>query len=294
MGDQGEGQPSSEESKGEGRKRIGLWRRGLFVGCIVVAGAVAFLADGSTLAKNLGWNTPVNTAGGSSAAADRSADADAAPSLPQLMETRGATEPGTSRIVPETNQVGDCFVFTKDERQQTACDAVHNAQLYALSEPCNKVVLFEFLGGNPGVDVVRRDLVNEESPNGGCTVALPPPLKLSMSLQNVLTGEETDFMRQCYDARRDRDVGCEDVHTAEVVKTEGPGSVTALDCNQAAEVYLGLGRDEFIDQLSVVQRETSLFRRCLVEAKGDNVLTSTLRLVSRSALPIAADDGVRQ
>lgn len=259
------------------------WKKALITVVLVVAGLVAFLADWTTFRSNITDSQAPGSATNPSISVPENSSTQTSeqskpPTTPSSTEPQGAPEVG-------------CFLRKSDALQWTACDSPHNAEIFPSQQTCDQHVVFDYLGGTPTIDVLRRDLQIEERSGVGCLLEFPGDVELTGSLKNALIGKESDFVRQCYDGRNDRYVSCDKIHTAEVVRTVSAESSEEARCTEAAEVYLGLSLTGFGDQLAVETRETNQFKQCLVKVKGDNVLTATLRNITHSSLPVTADDG---
>lgn len=267
--------PASDEKKTKSRLAKIILSAGAFV-----AAAIAVLANGTTFVGNVaGWFEPPQST--------------ASALVPHSTPSED-TKYSVGESVPLSNFAdSECFLVDKGTKQSIDCSIPHNAELFSAQTACSDEALFEFLGADLSIDTLRHDLQVTEIPNTGCQITLPSGIQVAGSLKMSLPGDKGDFLRQCYDAIRDRDVGCEEVHTAEVVGTFKNGSTTNPNCMDAAEVYLGVHRERFDNQLSVEMETSGTTRRCIAKARGENILTATLRNISQSALPLSADDGSR-
>jgi serine/threonine-protein kinase len=177
---------------------------------------------------------------------------------------------------PAALAVGDCLDAAS---APTACDGAHAAEVYSTSG-CTPQALLQYLGGRPGIDVLRQDLVLE--PVGtACTVGLPDA-DLDGPSGGVLDGR-ADEWRRCLD-----DDGaalpCSGPHAAEVV-FEQQAATDALNCTARAGDYLGVPFSRHVADLAAREAGTT----CVVEVRGSNVLTASLRDLDQSALPLEAD-----
>ncbi|WP_461635922.1 hypothetical protein [Glutamicibacter soli] len=263
-------------------KRIGacLVAIGVFAG-----GLAAFLDNGTNFLNNVSTSPAFKPEHNQVQPGQSSPAVQAPATTPEADNTLSSLSPGDFDE--------GCFLAEQDNLKRIACDSPHNAEIFAPSQSCNQETLFKYLGGVPGVDVLRRGMDITDATGKGCMLTLPPEIQLTTTAAMSLTNKNSEFMRQCYDAKTNSDVGCDEIHTAEVVKTFAPESTETANCVEAAERYLGISSANFTTQLTVEQQESNDSRRCVVAAKGDNILTATLRDISNSSLPLTADDGIR-
>ncbi|WP_409331751.1 serine/threonine-protein kinase [Trujillonella humicola] len=172
--------------------------------------------------------------------------------------------------------VGDCLDASS---APTACDGAHATEVYATGE-CPPAALLDYLGGRPGTDVLRQDLVLGTA-GAACTVGLPDA-DLDGSSAGVLDGP-ADEWRRCLDDDG-AELPCSQPHAAEVV-FEQQAPTDALNCTARAGEYLGAPFSRHVADLVVREAGTT----CVVEARGSNVLTASLRDLGSRALPLEAD-----
>ncbi|MBM7806401.1 serine/threonine-protein kinase [Geodermatophilus bullaregiensis] len=176
--------------------------------------------------------------------------------------------------------VGACL---DDGGAVTSCAVAHAAEVVATGGDCDEAALLAYLGGVPGQDVLREvDLgarVVGDTPV--CVVGVPAGSPAG-SAQDALLDRAGDVWRLCYD-QVGREVSCAEPHEQEVV-AEGAAGET-LDCRARASAYLDRPFDQFATQLRLPEDAT----RCVVEVRGDNVLTASLRRLGSTALPVEAD-----
>lgn len=268
------------------KKHKKKWPRWTIAGVLAGLGLVlGILADSSTLWTNIFGSHDSPTAANQVQPGHSSPAVQAPATTPEADNTLSSLSPGDFDE--------GCFLAELDNLKRIACDSPHNAEIFAPSQSCNQETLFKYLGGVPDVDVLRRGMDITDAAGQGCILTLPPEIQLTTTAAMSLTNKNSEFMRQCYDAKTNSDVGCDEIHTAEVVKTFAPESTETANCVEAAERYLGISSANFTTQLTVEQQESNDSRRCVVAAKGDNILTATLRDISNSSLPLTADDGIR-
>jgi hypothetical protein len=148
--------------------------------------------------------------------------------------------------------------------------------------------LLGYLGGAVGADVLRSDLSlsTASTADGGtvCTVGWTDG-SLTGSQRGVLTSPAGDDWRRCRLATGS-EVPCSERHTAEVVfdRSDTQDQTAALNCEARAGQYVGRPFDQVADELKAVEDGG----QCVVEVRGDNVLTASLRNLRSNALPIEA------
>ncbi len=236
----------------------------------VLAAAVVVLAALVALALVIPWSGDDGDDGGG----------DAAPS-----SVPGATDAGSTATEGEANSsvatvsVGTCL----DAAGATAgCDTPHEAEVVAMGA-CEPGSAFGYLGGAPAQDVLRTDLGLQSATVAGQEVCVltGPGAPWSASNQDVLLGRAGDVWRRCGD-ELGRETPCDEPHTTEAV-FEGTGA-EELACGARADDYLGKPFDQVADRLRLVVAGTT----CVVEVRGDNVLTASLRRLGPSSLPLEA------
>jgi serine/threonine-protein kinase len=188
------------------------------------------------------------------------------------------TEPAGGAATDAPLAVGSCL---DAGGVAVSCDSGHAAEVFSASGDCPAADLLAYLGGRPGEDVLRTDLVLTALPGGGCAVRAPADL-LTAPSRDVLLGSDGDAWRRCSDALS-REVSCAQPHVAEVV-FEQSAATEPLACADRADAYLGAPFDRVSQDLRLVEDGP----RCVLEVRGDNVLTASLRRLGTSALPLEA------
>jgi hypothetical protein len=146
--------------------------------------------------------------------------------------------------------------------------------------------LVGYLGGTPGEDPLTSLLTlgTVDVPGGAvCTVAAPRETRSAS--QGVLGTSAGAVWRRCTDAGG-TDVLCTEPHTTEVVfdRTEAADPNAPLHCQARAGECMG----KPYDQVSADVQSKDDGSSCLLEVRGDNVLTDSLHGLRSSALPIQA------
>jgi len=107
--------------------------------------------------------------------------------------------------------------------------------------------------------------------------------------ERVLSSAAGSFWRRCQDRRTGQStVSCADEHTGEYVRVQAGTSVDQSRCERATDAYLGAGLSRLGDRL--VMRvladspPTSDQPHCLVETRGPELLTASIRNIRTSGL----------
>ncbi|MGY1771887.1 protein kinase domain-containing protein [Blastococcus sp. SYSU D00813] len=209
-------------------------------------------------------------AGGGTATDGGSPGSSAVPSAP------AGEEPAPATATAAALAVGDCLDAAS---APTACDGAHAVEVYSASD-CSPQALLQYLGGQPGTDVLRQDLVLG-TVGTACTVGLPDA-DLDGSAGGVLDGR-ADQWRRCL-ADDGAALPCSEPHAAEVV-FEQQAATDPLNCSGRAGAYMGVPFSRH--DADLVAREAGT--TCVVEVRGSNVLTASLRDLDQGALPLEAD-----
>jgi len=194
--------------------------------------------------------------------------------------TRSTSNPG---ILPK---VGSCL---DANASLSACDASHRLEVYSLSLPCNEDSLLQYLGGNPGEDVLSTNLIKSISRIGGqqiCVVQRPEgPTNGNAHL--ILDGPAGDTWRRCLDTRfGHREVSCAAPHTDEFVFLGSPPLGQAVDCTQKAVEYMAVSETADLSAVTIRSATEGKQSACLVEVLGNNLLTASVRRLGTNAFPI--------
>ena len=193
--------------------------------------------------------------------------------------TSSSPLPPPLSATPASIAVGSCL---DDGGVPTACDTAHAAEVFDLSGNCSHSSLLDYLGGSPGQDVLRADVSIRSWQTDdllACIVDEPVDARASSS-QDSLLGRSGDVWRRCRD-QLSREVTCADPHKAEVIY-EQQAAGQSLDCKARADTYLQTPFDGHSEDLQLLQDGAY----CYVEARGDSVLTHSLRRLGSSALPL--------
>jgi hypothetical protein len=172
---------------------------------------------------------------------------------------------------------------------RTPCDTEHAAEVFNASGDCSSDALLGYLGGAAGEDVLRDNLpINTVILDAAtvCSIGSPDGM-LEGPNKDALLGSNGDRWRRCGD-ELGRDTSCAGPHKSEVVFDRG-ASAEPLDCPTRAEAFLGRPYGQVSDDLALRQNG----RLCVIEVRGDNMLTRSLRRlgVGSEPFPVTARSG---
>ncbi len=257
--------PSSNKKK-ESRVNLGTIAAVATVGALIVAIATFVL---QFFGPSLGIGANITPQSSSSASV--------------VAENRDTPPSGTSRDVPASVPSAAQGRCLDESWNQASCDRAHSAELVSTEGPCDLQALTRFAGGNIPEDTLRPDLVPTTLDGVGCVVTLPPGL--ATTIQNGLSNQDHAALRQCWDQFSDRDVSCDKAHTAEVVYS-GPGAESG-SCRSRADTYTQNAFSRYEAKLEVLSRDSGETLSCLVQIRGSNELTGSLKNLGAKALPLS-------
>lgn len=206
-----------------------------------------------------------------------------APSVGGSAETMGTAHEEAAPTPVADLQTGTCGRLEGETFAPIPCDAAHSAEIIPASGGCDTEALIRYAGGNPEADVLHED-VRVEEVAGACSARLTG-MDLQQSLEDILRQENGVWLRECMDGPSGEVVPCGEEHTGEVVFRENPADPSDLRCQEHAAEYMGTPLQRHYRELNVVSTEESP-RRCVVEARGANSLTGSLKNLGSNAVPI--------
>ena len=216
-----------------------------------------------------GWNDPPASTSPSSA----SSNSESSP------PTAGASAIATQGAAPE----GSCL---DADNEATPCDAPHVSEVFDATGDCSVTSLLRYLGGKPDGDVLLSSLEIASTDDHGaslCTVSSPIG-SLVGNNEDVLLSTAGDAWRRCLDELM-REIPCANEHKSEVIY-DGISGGEAVDCARRADEYLDTPFAHRARDLELLQND----RTCVISARGDNILTGSLRRLGTSALPLEAQN----
>ncbi|MDQ0922406.1 hypothetical protein QF038_000914 [Pseudarthrobacter sp. W1I19] len=201
---------------------------------------------------------------------------------PSVNDTRAPNGLGVSPPEVEGTKAGACL---DEAGTEMSCDRPHFSELIAASGPCDLPALVTYAGGVLTRDVLRGDLIPSETSNG-CTVVLPAGL--SSKIQNGLLRSDHAALRQCWDRFSERNVSCDQAHTAEAVYFDSDPGAAPTSCVLHADSYTNGAYTRNQGQLEALVLTSGSSVSCLVQARGSNELSGSLRNLGTGALPLHA------
>jgi hypothetical protein len=174
--------------------------------------------------------------------------------------------------------------------QVVPCERQHAHEVVNIGD-CDEAALVEYLGGEPGLDVVFLSTSTLDIPGAAaavCVVSDQEGLASVTSVQDVLMTERGSAFRWCLDQRQ-TDVPCSEPHVAEIVGAADADLEAEPDCKAAAETYMSTVYERVAQDLRVFADRRTDGIRCVVAARGRNLLTRSLRDLDVAPVPLVAD-----
>lgn len=199
-------------------------------------------------------------------------------------ETTETTQEKAPTPAPVTDpKPGTCGRIEDETFVSMPCDAPHSAEVIPASAGCGIEDFVRYAGGNSDLDVLHEDIQTGEV-EGVCSARLAGT-DLQQSFKDILRQDNGQRFRECVDGLAGEIVPCSEEHTGEVVFREDPANPADLQCDERAAEYMGTSVQGHYLELNIVSTEESP-RRCVVEARGANSLTGSLRDLGSKAVPI--------
>jgi hypothetical protein len=247
------------------------WSRhywGKIVSAVLFLAAVA--AIGSFVITDLGFKpwlqtAPTSTPGSQNAVPSGGTESD------------GASPPGGA-----DKKAGACL---DEAGSLLSCDRPHSSELVTTTAACDLSALVGYAGGIFTRDVLRGDVAPAETSHG-CIVKIPEGL--STKIQDGLSRGDHATLRQCWNRFTERDVSCDQAHTAEVVYFNPDPGATEISCGAHADSYTADAFGRHQEKLEVIRKTSGPAVSCLVQARGSNELIGSLRNLGTGALPLQA------
>lgn len=158
------------------------------------------------------------------------------------------------------------------------CRGTHRYEVLPAGGDCTLRVAVTYLGGRWLVDVPMGVRVVDWA-GGRC--ALDAGRNVHGSARDVLHEPGADW-RRCADGRRKIVVRCSIPHTGEYVGTGSTGPATQKQCADAVRKYINKAPAGYLDKLEIKPLDVL----CLVSARGDHLLTTTVRNLGVWPVPV--------
>ena len=220
------------------------------------------------------------------------------PSNPAISpSSTSATTPPTTTVAtgaPQTSgpedrnagvddDVGRCLSATQTP---LPCDGPHIAEVIGPASDCSKATLVRYLGGLTEVDVLTPAASVAVRDIGDSSLCLGnTETVLTAHAQDAFVQGRGDEWRWCIDDRSARNVACSEPHTAEVI-SEPSLDGESLDCRRRADEYAATDLSRYAFDIAVSARGPEEAKQCVIEVRTSSVLTTSLRGLRSSALPI--------
>lgn len=205
-------------------------------------------------------------------------------SKPSPINSPQSSAMAEGRSTPETKTGSAEGACLDAAAAMASCDQAHAAEIISSDGPCDLSALVEYAGGTIHTDTLRHDLLPASADSIGCTVAVPSGL--TTKIRDGLLDRDHAVLRLCWDRFSERDVSCDQSHTAEVVYSDGALETEQADCRTHAEVYTANAFSRYESKLEILTRNSGNTVSCLVQVKGSNELRGSLKHLGTMALPI--------
>ncbi len=186
---------------------------------------------------------------------------------------------GTSEAAQVRGGSADCL----HGANTVSCHRDHDGEVLAV-DPCTIDSLTAYLGGRPGMDVLRPDLV--VGPELGFTCVARFPFLLDRQASGALEDDDGSAWRWCRNSRSGADVSCIEPHDEEVVALQAADSLQELDCVDEAGEYMSVVWERVQSELDVYEEQLDGARICVVAPRGANSLEGTLKDLGTNSLPL--------
>ena len=236
----------------------------------IIAGVVAVATLGLDILDR------VETRPEATAASRSAVDPPAAPNATLSPATTVSAAPPQASPIPASSCIDD---------SGTAVDCREPHHLEQFGGACTSTGMIRFMAGQAGLDVVLATVSRRAN---GCAINIP--VKVTDTAAGALARSGDDAWRRCVDKQRDLLVACNEDHTGEYLATGAVHKANLSECNEAAERYMGQTLDNVADLLAVrivdqIDKDPSA-ARCLIEVRGSQPLTASLRRLGVSPVPI--------
>jgi hypothetical protein len=169
------------------------------------------------------------------------------------------------------------------------CRETHRYEEIPQAPTCTEAVVTGFLGGLATVDV----LVAHPAALPGVTCALDAGHDVNDSAKDVLQTDDHAVWRRCFDKAKNSNIPCSEDHTGEYVATGNPRRATEADCLVAAATYLDQLPGNLTEDLIVRPIDVKTGHpdpaRCIIDARGNHRLTTTVRNLGSRPVPILSN-----
>ena len=199
---------------------------------------------------------------------------------PSSTPTLPTSPPATTALSPSGPR---CWTVS---RVLIDCREAHRYEEIPQPQACNQAAVIDYLGGLTALDVsVARP---GAAPGGGCW--LDAGRTVSGSAQGVLQSESAPSWRRCVDQRTAKNVPCSALHSGEYLATGSLRRATDAECQVAAAKYMDQNPGNLIEDLMIhvlpVSSTSTDPARCTILARGNHLLTTSVRALGSRPVPI--------
>jgi len=205
--------------------------------------------------------------------------------LPAVTISTSSTPPASPKTGAPKTAAAEPGCWTA-ARTAIDCREPHRYEEIPQAASCDQAAVIGFLGGQPGLDVTVAKPAN--SPTGRC--AVDAVREVSGSARDALQGSASASWRRCVDRRVTKNVPCSALHSGEYVATGSTRRATDAECQQAAARYLDQVPGALVEDLEIrvfaVPSGTKDPARCIIDARGNHLLTTSVRNLGTRPVPI--------
>jgi hypothetical protein len=214
-------------------------------------------------------------------------DGDSSTGEPPVASTTVLTSPPIASGPPSPSSTAPSGPLCWDARRAGVdCREDHRLEEIPASAVCNQARVITFLGGLSSLDVTIARAAT--APTGACAVDATRDVR--GSARDVLRGEAAAGWRRCVDRRVRKNVPCSELHSGEYLSTGRPGRATEVECRVAAAQYLDQRPEYVAGDLQIrpldVRSGTADSARCVIDARGNHLLTGSVRNLGQRPVPI--------
>ena len=196
----------------------------------------------------------------------------------------GSTQIDVSSIADDkkgqnSNSTAERKCFWEDN--SVPCDTSHNSEVITGISNCDSGELVRYLGGIANVDTFSPGISYELNSNNSSECKVTFPVSLRESIEGKWREpslRQLPELRSCFNPdRADSIVGCNELHTGEVVYSQSGSDGTNLLCDMKAADYMDSDKEKWQDTLKTEEVEYNGSWLCVAKTRNNNLLDSTLR-----------------
>ncbi|GAA1696799.1 hypothetical protein GCM10009745_48620 [Kribbella yunnanensis] len=205
--------------------------------------------------------------------------------VPIVTVSTSSTPPPASSSTPVSSPAAEPGCWTS-RRTAIDCREPHQYEEIPQAATCDYAAVIDFLGGQVGLDITVAKVAQLSA--GRCSV--DAGREVSGSARDALQGPTSAGWRRCVDRRVTKNVPCSALHSGEYVGTGSLRRATDPECQLAAAKYLDQVPGALVEDLEVrvfaVASGTKDPARCIIDARGNHLLTTSVRNLGTRPVPI--------